>query len=519
MDDELLEETEEDDGTGILAPGSERKVDEIQAVPLNPTELALMNSFAAAMSTISDSKLDRLRLDLDEARSAGHSTIVFTQFTDTLDYLRDSLVPAYRSQLATFTGDGGHLFMEIEGWVPISKRDLVEALNARQVSVLLATDAASEGLNLQAASYLINYDMPWNPMRVEQRIGRIDRLGQVRDKVHIRHYFIPGTVEEAVYNALSQRIDDFRQMLGNLQPILGATERAFRDIFKAPRSERAAAQASAIKGLLQEVAELDLGGVELTSEDPMPVPQASPAPVTLAQLREAVQERLGADLDRPDRHATWDPARASRDREGWVALATYGHPLLQGVLGHHGATYQSGQSALVTAGGGPIAAVRADRTPPEEILNLNALAELGAPLVRGEAEALAMTLALRAEDARLRRQASIVVTDHLVWEENIRARFRSIVRSLLMAKSTALKTLGPSPAPFAVWLELGQDPAAGLRYAEAFRRRLAIPFEDLVLPQPEHTQVNQSTLSGPVALHQLTEDLTALMADYHRYHK
>lgn len=59
-----------------------------------------------------------------------------------------------------------------------SKRDLVEEVRARRITVLLATDAASEGLNLQTCSYLINYDMPWNPMRVEQRIGRIDRLGQ-----------------------------------------------------------------------------------------------------------------------------------------------------------------------------------------------------------------------------------------------------------------------------------------------------------------------------------------------------
>jgi hypothetical protein len=519
LDDELLEEAEEDDGTGILAPGSERKVDEIQAVPLNPTELALMNSFAAAMSTISDSKLDRLRLDLDEARSAGHSTIVFTQFTDTLDYLRDSLVPAYRSQLATFTGVGGHLFKEIEGWVPISKRDLVEALNARQVSVLLATDAASEGLNLQAASYLINYDMPWNPMRVEQRIGRIDRLGQVRDTVHIRHYFIPGTVEEAVYNALSQRIDDFRQMLGNLQPILGATERAFRDIFKAPRSERAAAQAATIKGLLQEVDALDLGGVELTSEDPMPVPEAGPAPVTLTELREAVQDRFGADLDQPERHVTWDPARASRDSEGWVALATYGHPLLQRVLDRHGATRRSDDSALIVAGESPIATVRADRSPPEELTYIAALGDLGPPLALGEAEAVAQTLAGQAAQVRSERHASIVRAQQINWEESVRARFTSLMQTLLAAGPYPRQAPTVSASPLALWQRLGTDTESVLRYADAFRCRLGIPLGDLLAGATDSPELNQSPQTEKPTDIKAANELTALMSEYQRYHQ
>jgi len=168
---------------------------------------------------IEDSKLDRLRADLDAARGSGQSTIVFTQFVDTLENVRDHLLPAYRSHLATFTGEGGSQFREGEGWISVSKRDLVEAVRAGRVSVVLATDAASEGLNLQACSYLINYDLPWNPMRVEQRIGRIDRIGQRFASVTVRNYVVPGTVEERVYAALAGRIDDFSELVGNLQPI------------------------------------------------------------------------------------------------------------------------------------------------------------------------------------------------------------------------------------------------------------------------------------------------------------
>lgn len=229
------------------------------------------------------------------------------------------------------------------------KRDLVEAVRSGQVTVLLATDAASEGLNRQAASYLINYDMPWNPMRVEQRIGRIDRLGPVRDVVHIRHYFVPGTVEEAVYNAVAGRIDDFRALLGTLQPILGATEQAFKAVFRAPRSERAAAQVTAIRNLLAQVDRLDTGGADLPVEDPWPIPPPGATPVRLSQLRQVVQDRFGAALDELGRPATWDPTRPSRDAEGWVVLATYGHPRLREILTRYGADQRLDRSAAVLA--------------------------------------------------------------------------------------------------------------------------------------------------------------------------
>src|SRR5690606_37230491 len=136
-------------------------VDDVEAAPLTDEDLSDIQSYINRIATVYDSKFDQIQHDLNEARGNGHSTIVFTQFTDTLNALRDRLVGSYRSQLATFTGDGGRIFREAEGWVPIPKRDLVDAIRSRRVTVLLANDAASEGLNLQACSYLINYDMPW----------------------------------------------------------------------------------------------------------------------------------------------------------------------------------------------------------------------------------------------------------------------------------------------------------------------------------------------------------------------
>ncbi len=78
----------------------------------------------------------------------------------------------------------------------------------------------SEGLNLQTCGVLVNYDMPWNPMRVEQRIGRLDRIGQIYPTVKIHNFYYDGTVEAKVYRKLRDRINAFATVVGNLQPIL-----------------------------------------------------------------------------------------------------------------------------------------------------------------------------------------------------------------------------------------------------------------------------------------------------------
>src|SRR5690606_7952676 len=86
--------------------------------------------------------------------------------------------------------------------------------------ILLCTDAAAEGLNFQFCGAIVNYDMPWNPMRVEQRIGRIDRLGQRHPEIRVVNLHYRGTVEADVYVALRQRIGLFERVVGRLQPIL-----------------------------------------------------------------------------------------------------------------------------------------------------------------------------------------------------------------------------------------------------------------------------------------------------------
>lgn len=87
--------------------------------------------------------------------------------------------------------------------------------------LLLASEVASEGVDLQFSSLLVNYDLPWNPMKVEQRIGRIDRIGQKESVINIWNVFHKNTIDDRVYNRLFLRLEIFKQALGSLEAVLG----------------------------------------------------------------------------------------------------------------------------------------------------------------------------------------------------------------------------------------------------------------------------------------------------------
>lgn len=134
-----------------------------------------------------DSKARRLKAELEVCIADGFdSAIIFTQYTDTMDYLRDYLADQLHGlPVESYSGAGGAWRDASGHWVPCSKEEIKRRLRDRQVRLLVCTDAAGEGLNLQFAGVLVNYDLPWNPMKVEQRIGRIDRLGQSRPVIRV----------------------------------------------------------------------------------------------------------------------------------------------------------------------------------------------------------------------------------------------------------------------------------------------------------------------------------------------
>lgn len=168
-----------------------------------------------------DSKCARLRQELATLQAAGYAQVmVFTQYTDTMDFLRAQLAPSSGMRVMCFSGRGGEVANSDGSWRTISRDDVKRRFRSGEADLLLCTDAAAEGLNFQFCGALINYDMPWNPMRVEQRIGRIDRLGQQYPDIRIINLHYAETVETDVYVALRHRIGLFEKVVGGLQPIL-----------------------------------------------------------------------------------------------------------------------------------------------------------------------------------------------------------------------------------------------------------------------------------------------------------
>ena len=101
-----------------------------------------------------------------------------------------------------------------------SREEIKRQVREGSIRLVLGTDAASEGLNLQRLGTLINLGLPWNPTRLEQRKGRIQRIGQRRDKVDVYNMRYAGTVEDRVHHLLSERLEEIHTLFGQLPDVL-----------------------------------------------------------------------------------------------------------------------------------------------------------------------------------------------------------------------------------------------------------------------------------------------------------
>ena len=230
-DIDALDELEGDLDDADLAEIIPNVTDE--GIHLLEQEIEELESFVGELANIDqDPKISQLIDDLNELDREGHNrAIVFTQYTDTMDFIRESLVSIHGETVATYSGRGGEIFDRESGtWVQVGKERVKRefAADDGQVDILVCTDSASEGLNLQECGALINYDLPWNPMRVEQRIGRIDRIGQRYDEVTILNYSYEDTVETDIYERLDTRIGLFENVVGEMQPILSGVSAQIR---------------------------------------------------------------------------------------------------------------------------------------------------------------------------------------------------------------------------------------------------------------------------------------------------
>lgn len=208
-------------------------------------ESTFLDSFLWDLKSLpSDSKAEYLDDLVRKALTGGtRQVLVFTQFGDTMDFLLRYFRDQYGMRLGSYSGAGGQYWEGTE-WVSCTKQEIQRkfADPADPLSLLICTDAASEGLNLQTCDTLVNFDIPWNPMRIEQRIGRVDRIGQESAFVYIHTLFYADTVETKVYDRCLERIGYFKSALGHLQPILQSAEKAIRraSLAETPEAEAAA---------------------------------------------------------------------------------------------------------------------------------------------------------------------------------------------------------------------------------------------------------------------------------------
>jgi len=219
-------------------------------------------------SSVPDSKFDKLVeiLRAIDEEEPGAKVLLFTFFVGTSKYLARRL------------RELGWETERIAGDVPAHPHDPKRDLRGRaierfekdpKVRVMVSTEVGSEGLDFQFCHHLVNYDLPWNPMVVEQRIGRIDRFGQESDVVHVHTLVVEGTVEDRILNRLYERIGLFERSIGSLETILGDTMRELQQDFISGRlspaeaAKRADEAAAAIEHKIKETEKLEEKAAEL----------------------------------------------------------------------------------------------------------------------------------------------------------------------------------------------------------------------------------------------------------------
>lgn len=195
---------------------SDLEVEEIDDIGLAKESLHTLRIACEKLGSV-DSKLDVFinAMKQVKAETPNSKVLVFATFKNTLKYLEDKLISS--NILSTRT------VFRIDGDVPIHQRPgkIEQFKLEKEFSVLLLSEVGAEGHDYQFCDVIMNYDLPWNPMKVEQRIGRIDRYGQKAERIRIFSFILNDTIEERILSRLYSRLRIFEESIGDLEPILG----------------------------------------------------------------------------------------------------------------------------------------------------------------------------------------------------------------------------------------------------------------------------------------------------------
>ena len=179
-------------------------------------EIIELEELVERLGNTRDAKASEL-LRIVKGNSNKSKIIIFTQFLNTQEFLRETLEM------------NGYDVAIFNGQMTLEQKEKSIQIFRNKSQILITTEAGGEGRNFQFSNIMINYDLPWNPMKIEQRIGRLDRIGQ-KSTVFIYNLACRGTIEERILEVLDKRIGLFEESVGSLDPILGDFEKDIRNL-------------------------------------------------------------------------------------------------------------------------------------------------------------------------------------------------------------------------------------------------------------------------------------------------
>lgn len=212
------EETEED-----LTEDMPSFKDPSSMYPLTKEERSLLRSMVQILDEkqIPDPKLEEIKTILFKKNWIDRGCIIFSQYFDSANWVAESLSRDLSSEYIGLYAGGDNSGIWNNGSFMRKPREEIKAMiKSHEIRLLVGTDAASEGLNLQTLGSLINLDLPWNPTRLEQRKGRIQRIGQIYSEVWIYNMRYKESVEDRVHELLSARLENIRNLFGQIPDTL-----------------------------------------------------------------------------------------------------------------------------------------------------------------------------------------------------------------------------------------------------------------------------------------------------------
>ncbi|OBA90701.1 helicase [Mycolicibacterium mucogenicum] len=177
----------------------------------DPKVRSVLNEVGHLAMDIQGSARENKALEITREWVREHGRVlIFTQHTDTVTGLLRRM-DTEGLQARSFHGSMS----------PTERAKTIAAFRSGEAPIMISTDAGAEGQNLQFCNCVLNYDLPWNPMRIEQRIGRVDRLTQPKDEVFVANLYARGTIDEGVYQLLALKLRMFELLFGQVTTILG----------------------------------------------------------------------------------------------------------------------------------------------------------------------------------------------------------------------------------------------------------------------------------------------------------